>query len=207
MRSPPSASVAARASPPCSRPPDGDREGRRHRGGSDGRRHRRPHRQCGPRRGAARYRARRRERPERAGRRRRGADAQDGPRALHGEGGREAHHHRQHRGPPAPLERCGLDRRGGDREDRRQAGRLPQDRFRAEGGLDRLLQHLDHPLQRAARRLARGVPARLPHHPLLQPAALHAAPGGGGGAGDSGRRRCGGLRLRRPQARQGRGAL
>ena len=185
-RSPPSASAAVRASPPCSRPPDGDPEGRRHRGGSDGRRHRRPHRQRRPRRCAARYRAGRRERPERARRGLGGTHAQDRPRALHGEVGRQARRHRQRRGPPEPARRCRLDRRGGDRDGRGQAGHLPQDRFGAEGGIDRLVQHLDHSLQRAARRPAGGIRAGLPHHPLLQPAALHAAAGGGGRARDAG---------------------
>ena len=147
------------------------------------------------------------KRPERAGRGRRRPHAQDGPRALHGEIRRQAHHHRQYRGPPAPLERCGLDRRGGDRDGGGQAGRLPQDRFGAQRGRDRLLQHLDHSLRRSARRDAGCVRAGLPHHPLLQPAALHAALGGGGGATNPGGGRRGSLRLRRPQARQGCGAL
>ena len=42
---------------------------------------------------------------------------------------------------------------------------------------------------------------------FFNPAALHASAGGGGGARDPGRRRGRRLRLRRPQARQGRGAL
>ena len=69
-------------------------------------------------------------------------------------------------------------------------------------GRHRLLQHLHHPVQRAARRDARRVRAGFPHHPLLQPAALHAALGGGGGAADPGGGSGGRLRLRRPQARQ-----
>ena len=48
----------------------------------------------------------------------------------------------------------------------------------AEAGLDRLLQHLDHPARGAGRGAGRGLRRRLPHHPFLQPAALHAAAGG-----------------------------
>ena len=94
--------------------------------------------------------------------------------------------------PSASPRRRGLDRRSGNRTGRSQAGRLSPDRFGAQDGLDRVVQYLDHPVERFDRRDAGELRARLPHHPFLQPAALHAAAGSCGGpgrAGGRGRRR------------------
>ena len=48
---------------------------------------------------------------------------------------------------------------------------LCQDRAGAQARLDRLVQHLDHPAAGSRRHHARELPARLPDHAFLQPAA------------------------------------
>ncbi len=99
MRWRPSASAAARASPPCWSASDADDPPRRrHRRRRDGRGHRRPGRQCGRARAAARHRPRRGGGPQCHRGERRRANAQGGPAAVHAHARRTTGRDRQHRG-------------------------------------------------------------------------------------------------------------
>jgi hypothetical protein len=153
----------------------------------DGRRHRRSPRQRRRAGGAARHRARRGRRPQRA---RPGAIARmlkaDPAPFMHAARAK-ARDPGQSRGRPRPARRLRLDRRGGGRAIDVKQRRLPEDRRRAQAGLDRLEQHLDDPAREARRGPAGELQQRLPHHPLLQPAALHAAARAGRRAADPAR--------------------
>ena len=78
-------------------------------------------------------------------RRRHGAADRSRTRRLHGKAQCRAAHARQHRGRSRPARGCRLDRRGGGRGARRQATLYAQAGAVRKAGLDRLLQHLDHP--------------------------------------------------------------
>ena len=183
-RSPPSASAAARASPPCSRRSDA-MEIRRVAvigAGRDGRRHRRARRQRRRAGAAARHRAGRA--PATAARSPRGAiermlKAEPAPFMTAGRGA--AGHPGQSRGRPRGCSpTCDWIVEAVVEERRRQAGALRAARAPcASRAAIVSSQHLDHPARAADRGPARELRARLPDHPLLQSAALHAAARGG----------------------------
>ena len=170
----------------CDRDPPGGGDRRRH----DGRGHRRADRQCRRAGGAARPRRRR------CGRGRGAAEAKACAAGRSPDGGQD--HHRRARGRSRSGGRCRLDRRGDHRGSRRQAGALHAARAVRKPGSIVSLQHLHHPAGAAGRRSAGRPRPRLHGHPLLQPAALHAAAGDRARADHSarGRRRDRGLRRR-----------
>ena len=88
-----------------------------------------------------------------------------------------------------------------------QAGALRADREGAQSRRGGLVQHLDPAARQADRGPAQELPARLPDHPLLQPAPLHAPARGGRRAGYEARGARADRGLRRPPARQERGPL
>ena len=163
----PSASAAARASPPCSRRScEHGRAGGGDRRGHDGRRHRRAPGERRPAGGDARPRRRRAARARRA--------AQALAAAARLGRGRPPDPAGQPRARPGHGRRRRLDRRGDRRGRRREAVAVRPPRRGPQARLDRLVEHLHDPAARAARGGARRARARPRDHPLLQPAALHA---------------------------------
>ena len=80
--------------------------------------------------------------------------------------------------------RGGSRRRGGDRAAGRQARHLRAAGAGAQAQRHRDLEHVGHPGGADDGGQRRRLPAPLPHHPLLQPGALHQAAGARAGARD-----------------------